>query len=75
MEEKSKFNVVAFFFLCHIIFFEKPFLSIRIHFFYWLLNLTLCIWANTLLMRWQIEQSHNVTMASFYKTKNDIVTT
>lgn len=38
MEEKSKFNVVAFFFLCHIIFFEKPFLSIRIHFFYWLLN-------------------------------------
>ena len=39
MEEKSKFNGVAFFFLCHIIFFfEKPFLSIRIHFFYWLLN-------------------------------------
>ena len=59
-----------------VIFWETvPFYTYSLILLAWVLNNFMYPYGQTLLMLWQIEQSYNVTMASFYKTKHDIITT
>ena len=61
------FFVISFFFWETVPFYTYSFLLLASKERY--------VYGQTLLMLWQIEQSYNVTIATFYKTKNDIVTT